>query len=62
MGASIEPTDIGTCRSLKIRCISETSWFDTEQLLDRLSDRGLVGLGVHLEGVPVMVDLGVALL
>src|SRR5208283_4075598 len=33
MGPSIEPADIGTCKSLKIRCISETSWFDTEQLL-----------------------------
>jgi 7,8-dihydropterin-6-yl-methyl-4-(beta-D-ribofuranosyl)aminobenzene 5'-phosphate synthase len=33
MVASIEPADIGTCKSLKIRCISETSWFDTDQLL-----------------------------
>jgi 7,8-dihydropterin-6-yl-methyl-4-(beta-D-ribofuranosyl)aminobenzene 5'-phosphate synthase len=32
MGPSIEPVDIGVCKSAKIRCISETSWFDTEQL------------------------------
>ena len=33
-----------------------------EELLDRLRDHGLVRVRVHLEGVPVVVDLRVALL
>ena len=35
---------------------------DVEELLDRLGDHRLVRLRVHLEGVPMMVDLRVALL
>ena len=33
-----------------------------EELVDRLGDHGLVRVGVHLEGVPAVVDLRVALL
>lgn len=33
-------TDIGECKSLKIRCITETSWFDNAQLMKDIMGAG----------------------
>lgn len=35
-----EKTDIGECKSLKIRCITETSWFDNAQLIKDIMGTG----------------------
>jgi 7,8-dihydropterin-6-yl-methyl-4-(beta-D-ribofuranosyl)aminobenzene 5'-phosphate synthase len=40
MNAETHRIDIGQCGGVKIRCISETSWFDTNQLLTDIKDAG----------------------
>jgi 7,8-dihydropterin-6-yl-methyl-4-(beta-D-ribofuranosyl)aminobenzene 5'-phosphate synthase len=35
-----EPSDIGLCKSVKVRCISETSWFDGAQLMADIKSAG----------------------
>jgi 7,8-dihydropterin-6-yl-methyl-4-(beta-D-ribofuranosyl)aminobenzene 5'-phosphate synthase len=35
-----EKVDIGECKSIKIRCISETSWFDNDQLVKDIMKAG----------------------
>jgi 7,8-dihydropterin-6-yl-methyl-4-(beta-D-ribofuranosyl)aminobenzene 5'-phosphate synthase len=35
-----EKVDIGECKSLKIRCITETSWFDNAQLMADINKAG----------------------
>jgi 7,8-dihydropterin-6-yl-methyl-4-(beta-D-ribofuranosyl)aminobenzene 5'-phosphate synthase len=35
-----ETTDIGNCKSVTITCISETSWFDSEQLVSDINNAG----------------------
>jgi 7,8-dihydropterin-6-yl-methyl-4-(beta-D-ribofuranosyl)aminobenzene 5'-phosphate synthase len=39
-GWAAEKTDIGECKSLKIRCITETSWFDNAQLMKDIMGAG----------------------
>jgi 7,8-dihydropterin-6-yl-methyl-4-(beta-D-ribofuranosyl)aminobenzene 5'-phosphate synthase len=39
-GWATEKLDIGECRSVKIRCISETSWFDNAQLMKDINAAG----------------------
>lgn len=40
MKSQIEQIDIGQCRRVKIRCISETSWFDASQILTDIKNAG----------------------
>ena len=40
MNTEVQKVDIGQCRRVKIRCISETSWFDTTQLLADIKNAG----------------------
>jgi 7,8-dihydropterin-6-yl-methyl-4-(beta-D-ribofuranosyl)aminobenzene 5'-phosphate synthase len=47
---SNEPIDIGECKSLRIRCISETSWFDTARILEDIKQAG--GPEANQYGVP----------
>ena len=35
-----EPVDIGQCKSVKVRCISETSWFDSPQFVADIKNAG----------------------
>jgi 7,8-dihydropterin-6-yl-methyl-4-(beta-D-ribofuranosyl)aminobenzene 5'-phosphate synthase len=35
-----DPVDIGQCRRVKVRCLSETSWFDGAQLLSDIKHAG----------------------
>jgi 7,8-dihydropterin-6-yl-methyl-4-(beta-D-ribofuranosyl)aminobenzene 5'-phosphate synthase len=39
-GWAAERADIGECKSVKIRCISETSWFDNAQLMADIKNAG----------------------
>jgi 7,8-dihydropterin-6-yl-methyl-4-(beta-D-ribofuranosyl)aminobenzene 5'-phosphate synthase len=36
----VQPVDIGVCKSLRIRCISETAWFDTARILEDIKQAG----------------------
>lgn len=38
--AAGEPADIGLCQSVKVRCLSETSWFDSAQLVADIKNAG----------------------
>ncbi len=40
MKTQVKQVDIGQCRRVKIRCISETSWFDTNRILDDIKNAG----------------------
>lgn len=40
MNTQVQQFDIGQCRRVKIRCISETSWFDTNQVLADINNAG----------------------
>jgi 7,8-dihydropterin-6-yl-methyl-4-(beta-D-ribofuranosyl)aminobenzene 5'-phosphate synthase len=40
MNTQVQQVDIGQCRGVKIRCISETSWFDTNQILADIKNAG----------------------
>ncbi len=40
MSIQVQQVDIGQCRRVKIRCISETSWFDTNQILADIKNAG----------------------
>jgi len=44
------PLDIGVLDRLRILCISETGWFDTQQLFDDIRDAG--GVDVDQYGIP----------
>ena len=39
-GWASEPVDIGECKSVRVRCISETSWFDNAQLMNDIKNAG----------------------
>jgi 7,8-dihydropterin-6-yl-methyl-4-(beta-D-ribofuranosyl)aminobenzene 5'-phosphate synthase len=45
-----EPVDIGQCRSVKVRCLSETSWFDGDQVLADVKHAG--GMSANQYRVP----------
>ncbi len=49
-GWAAETTDIGDCKSLKITCISETSWFDGDQFLSDIKNAG--GMSVSQYKIP----------
>jgi hypothetical protein len=40
MKTQVQQVDIGQCRRVKIRCISETSWFDTNRILADIKNAG----------------------
>jgi 7,8-dihydropterin-6-yl-methyl-4-(beta-D-ribofuranosyl)aminobenzene 5'-phosphate synthase len=45
-----EPADIGQCQSVKVRCLSETSWFDGDQVLADVKHAG--GMSTNQYTVP----------
>lgn len=49
-GWASERTDIGECKSLKIRCITETSWFDNAQLMKDIMSAG--GVSANQYAIP----------
>ena len=46
--------DIGECKSVKVHCISETSWFDSPQMLKDIKDAG--GAMVSMYDIPWTQD------
>lgn len=49
-GWTSEKTDIGECKTVKIRCITETSWFDNAQLMKDIMGAG--GVSVNQYSIP----------
>ena len=43
--------DIGFCKSVKVTCVSETSWFDSPRMLQDIKDGGW-GDGLHVSTSP----------
>lgn len=39
-GLAAEPVDIGECKSVRVRCISETSWFDNARIVADIKNAG----------------------
>jgi 7,8-dihydropterin-6-yl-methyl-4-(beta-D-ribofuranosyl)aminobenzene 5'-phosphate synthase len=48
--AAIKKQDIGECKSVKITCVSETSWFDSPRMLQDIKDAG--GAMVSMYDIP----------